>query len=69
MTPIDHGSSVPQEGSEHHVDYWRALDTDYSFKCSCGAKWTVGREKSLEQATESIRSHLISAGLKPSEVL
>lgn len=44
--------------------------------CSCGAYWVVGRSAAIAMTSateamvqESIRSHLISVGLRPTEVL
>lgn len=61
--------------SEHFI---KSLDEgpekNIILDCSCGAHWTLNsREIKLEvrqaQVHESMRSHYISAGLKPSEVL
>jgi hypothetical protein len=52
--------------SEHVMDYGPAQhDGERTVKCSCGAHWVVP----LSSIERSMKSHHISVGLKPSEVL
>jgi hypothetical protein len=53
--------------SEHKIKFIQKPRSEYQFECSCGAKWTT--IDSWDKAEESMRSHHISVGLKPSEVL
>lgn len=61
------------EEKDHIVDFVGLDDNGQNFlvDCSCGAKWTVGRYQtgSGDRVQESIRSHHISVGLKPTGVL
>jgi NTP pyrophosphatase (non-canonical NTP hydrolase) len=54
--------------SEHVVDRTK-VGPDVIFLCSCKARWTMPRTASQENLDESVRSHLISVGLRPSEIL
>jgi NTP pyrophosphatase (non-canonical NTP hydrolase) len=58
--------------SEHTIGYEQWADGAVVFNCSCKAVWKLVLKKDqdvAEQIRESMRSHHISAGLKPSEVL
>ena len=80
MTLTNHGSEVPAPqrppdrallAEQHKISYFKGPGdgTEYKFSCTCGAKWTLGTNATTAQINESFKSHQISVGLKPSEVL
>lgn len=66
---------VPEvKESDHVVDWsWIPSKNEVVFSCSCGAGWNMFTRGPVTEIApkiqEGIKSHLISVGIKPSEVL
>jgi uncharacterized protein len=68
MKKADLSPTFLPEKQSHVVDFTK-VGPDYICVCECGARWSTARSAGPDRLQESIKSHHISVGLKPSEVL
>lgn len=77
VQPKDLNTLVAEKLRSEHVITSTPGDSLVAFSCSCGATWNLGINRGApnseqiisDQIKESFKSHHISVGLRPSEVL
>lgn len=69
LAPKDLNTLVAERIRREHVIGYQFNSLLATFECSCKARWNLGTPITPERIRESMASHHISVGLKPSEVL